>query len=274
MGLKVRQPGPNGEAVAVTMGTGSPWDRTKADIMPAHAGGYVTDLAVGGSFTVGASATGGLPKSFWLSMGKWTVQIKATCTKKGARIYIGDQIGSLVVTGFASSCKNGTELACKARANTSGSETSNTKVPSQNRLLPKSDAISGSNDGPSGGMSLSKSTSRAMMIGLPAAFCIAVAIAVAHRRRSARGSSSLSSQFTDHCSDDAQSVTSSELSEASEPGSEIIWERSISSSSGRGSIGTWDDGGTRERRSPKSPGHESDRRLSREASSGTLASVV
>ena len=50
------------------------------------------------------------------------VQIKATCTKKGARIYIGDQIGSLVVTGFASSCKNGTELACKARANTSGSE--------------------------------------------------------------------------------------------------------------------------------------------------------
>ena len=59
MGLKVRQPGPNGEAVAVTMGTGSPWDRTKADIMPAHAGGYVTDLAVGGSFTVGASATGG-----------------------------------------------------------------------------------------------------------------------------------------------------------------------------------------------------------------------
>ena len=39
----------------------------------------------------------------------------------------------------------------------------------------ESDGASDSLDlGPSGGMSLSKSTSRAMMIGLPAAFCIAV----------------------------------------------------------------------------------------------------
>ena len=73
MGLKVRQPGPDGEAVSVTMGTGSPWDRSKADIMPDHSGSRVTDLAVGGYFTVGASSTGNLPKSFWLSMGKWTV---------------------------------------------------------------------------------------------------------------------------------------------------------------------------------------------------------